>query len=89
MRAITFVLVALFGLLTTGCEKTIKDVKSDRPRDAVAALEQWRERVLADASDEHLAGFVAVLGAVPDNEEVAAALRAEAALTRETADTYA
>lgn len=37
MRAITFVLVALFGVLTTGCEKTIKDVKSDRARDTVAS----------------------------------------------------
>jgi AcrR family transcriptional regulator len=58
-------------------------IRETAARDAGAALGEWREQVLADAADEHLAGFVAVLGAVPDNEEVAGALRAEAALTRE------
>lgn len=58
-------------------------IRDTATRDAVAALHRWRDHVLDEAADEHLAGFVAVLGAVPDNAEVAAALRAETTLVRE------
>jgi len=34
MRAM--ILMAVLGAMLVGCEKTIKDVKSDRPGDAVA-----------------------------------------------------
>jgi TetR/AcrR family transcriptional regulator, transcriptional repressor of aconitase len=58
-------------------------IRGTAARDAVAALDLWRDHVLAEAADENLAGFVAVLGAVPDNPDVAAALRAESTLIQE------
>ena len=58
-------------------------IRDTATRDAVSALELWRDHVLDEASDEYLAGFVAVLGAVPDNAEVAAALSAETTLVQE------
>lgn len=58
-------------------------IRDTATRDAVSALDLWRDHVLDEASDEYLAGFVAVLGAVPDNPEVAAALRAETTLVQE------
>ncbi|GAA3913504.1 TetR/AcrR family transcriptional regulator [Actinoplanes auranticolor] len=76
----------LGAVLEDGLQRTrevFERIRDTAARDAVAALDQWREHVLDEASDENLAGFIAVLGAVPDNAEVAAALRAEAQLTRE------
>ena len=55
-------------------------IRDTATRDAVAALGLWRDHVLDEASDENLPGFVAVLGAVPDDAAVAAALQAEATL---------
>lgn len=76
----------LAAVLEDGLQHTreaFERIRATATRDAAAALDQWRDHVLDEASDENLAGFVAVLGAVPDNAEVAAALRAETALIRE------
>lgn len=76
----------LAAVLEDGLQRTREvfgRIRDTATRDAVAALDQWREHVLDEASDENLAGFIAVLGAVPDNAEVAAALRAETQLTHQ------
>jgi TetR/AcrR family transcriptional regulator, transcriptional repressor of aconitase len=77
----------LAAVLQDGLQHTrevFERIRDTATRDAASALEQWREHVLREASDENLAGFVAVLGALPDNVEVAAVVRAETALIRET-----
>jgi AcrR family transcriptional regulator len=76
----------LAAVLEDGLHHTrevFQGIRDTATRNAVAALGQWRDHVLAEAADENLAGFVAVLGAVPDNAEVAAALQAETTLVRE------
>lgn len=76
----------LVAILEDGLHHTrevFERIRDTAARDAAAALDQWRDHVLTEASDENLAGFVAVLGAVPDNTEVVAALRAETALIRQ------
>ncbi len=76
----------LAAVLEDGLHQTrevFERIRDTATRDATAALGQWRDHVLAEASDENLAGFVAVLGAVPDNAEVAAAIRSETALIRD------
>ena len=77
------VLAAVLDDALQHTREVFERIRDTASRDAVAALDQWREHVLDEASDENLAGFVAVLGAVPDNAEVAAALRAETTLIHE------
>ncbi len=77
------VLAAVLGDGLQHTREVFERIRDTAAGNAVSALEQWRDHVLDEASDENLAGFVAVLGAVPDNAEVAAALRAETALIHE------
>ncbi|WP_454295262.1 TetR/AcrR family transcriptional regulator [Salana multivorans] len=76
----------LVAILEAGLEETRQSLEEIRPlasRDARAAIERWCDHVLEEASDEDLAGFDAVLGAVPDDPGVVAALQAETHLVRE------
>lgn len=73
----------LLAILDSGLEYTGEALARIRPTlvvDARAALNEWCEHVLAEAADENLAGFDAVLGAVPHHPEIKAALGAEATL---------
>lgn len=75
----------LVAILESGLEETREALEEIRPLaagDARAAIERWCDHVLDEASDEDLAGFDAVLGAVPDHPDVAAALQAETVLVR-------
>ncbi len=51
--------------------------------DAGLALTRWREHVLSEAADDEMAGFVAAVGTVPDDDRVTAALQAESELARQ------
>ncbi len=76
----------LVAILESGLEETRQSLEEIRPlasRDARAAIERWCDHILEEASDEDLAGFDAVLGAVPDHPDVVAALQAETVLVRE------
>lgn len=73
----------LLAILNSGLEHTGEALARIRPvvaNDARAALSLWCEHILAEAADENLAGFDAVLGAVPDHPEIKAALGVETAL---------
>lgn len=76
----------LVAILETGVEHTreaFARIRATAARDAREALDLWCEHVLREASDDDLAGFDSVLGAVPDHPGVAAALKAESALVRD------
>lgn len=75
----------LIAILESGIEHTrqvFARIHATAAQDARAALELWCDHVLQEASDDDLAGFDSVLGAVPDHPGVTAALRAERALVR-------
>lgn len=76
----------LVAILESGLEHTREVFARIRARatpDAQGALELWCEHVLQEASDDDLAGFDSVLGAVPDHPGVAAALKTEGALVHD------
>lgn len=77
------VLVAILDGWLDHTRDAFERIRPTAAHDARAALDQWRDHVLEEASDEDLAGFDAVLGAVPDHPEVTAALQAEKALVQE------
>lgn len=77
------VLVAVLedGLAHT--REVLESIRQTAERDAQGALERWRDHVLEEASDDDLAGFVALVAGMPDTPDVAALLRDEATLVRE------
>jgi AcrR family transcriptional regulator len=80
-KAAVLVAVLQDGLRET--REVFAGIRETAAHDAVAALARWRDHVLDQAADPDLAGFVAAIGAVPDDAGVVAALRAETALVRE------
>lgn len=78
------VLVAILesGLANTG--EVFARIRVVATQDAREALNLWCEHVLQEASDDDLAGFDSVLGAVPHHPGVAAALKAESAVVRDS-----
>lgn len=77
------VLVAVLERAYNFTAEVFERIRSVAAQDASAALAQWCEHVLEEASDENLPAFVAALGAVPDHSGTTAMLRAENALVLE------
>ncbi|SDD30982.1 TetR/AcrR family transcriptional regulator [Auraticoccus monumenti] len=81
-KAAVLVAVLEDGLAHT--REALDRIRQAAADDAIGALDQWCEHVLAEASDPDLAGFVAVLGGLPEDARVTAVLTAETDLVRET-----
>ncbi len=77
------VLVAILESGIVHTRDVFARIRATAAQDAQGALDLWCEHVLQEASDDDLAGFDSVLGAVPDHPGVAAALKAERALVRD------
>ncbi|WP_432506434.1 TetR/AcrR family transcriptional regulator [Kineococcus arenarius] len=75
----------LVAVLQSGVDRTrevFERIRATAADDALTALGQWREHVLAEAADEDLARFAEALSAVPDAAEVVAVLEDEKAVVR-------
>lgn len=78
------VLVAILESGLANTREVFARIRVVATQDAREALNLWCEHVLQEASDDDLAGFDSVLGAVPHHPGVAAALKAESAVVRDS-----
>jgi TetR/AcrR family transcriptional regulator, transcriptional repressor of aconitase len=68
----------LMAVLTAGDEQAARraaELASSARTDALGALDTWIDELLDDAQDKHFSGFIAAIGALPDDHRVREALQ--------------